>query len=111
MRGDVGRHANGNAGSPVNQKVWDSRRQNPRLSERAVEIVSEIDGFLVDVSQHFFGDWREPRLGVSHCCWRVVVNAAEVSLAVDQRHPQAERLGHSDHCVIDSRVTVGMPFA
>ena len=50
-----------------------------------VVVGPEVDGVRVDVAEHLGGEALEPRLGVPHGGGRVVVDRAEVALAVDQR--------------------------
>ena len=106
MRRDVRGHADGDAGGAVDQQVRNPRRQHGGLALRAVVVVHEVDGVAVDVEQHLLGDGGEPRLGVAHRGGRVVVDRAEVSLAVDERVAHGEVLRHPDEGVVDRRVAM-----
>ena len=49
MRGNVRRHADGDAASAIDQKVRELRRQDFRLGRRGIVILLEINRFLVDI--------------------------------------------------------------
>ena len=49
---------------------------------------------------------RQPALGVAHRGRRVVVERAEVALAVDERVAQRERLRHADEGVVDRLIAM-----
>ena len=106
MRRDVRGHADGDAGGAVDQQVRNPRGQHGGFALRAVVVVHEVDGVAVDVEQHLLGDRGEPRLGVAHRGGRVVVDRAEVSLAVDERVAHGEVLRHPDEGIVDRRVAV-----
>ena len=46
---DVGRHADGDAAAAVDQKVREARRQHRRLAARAVVVLAEIDGVVLEI--------------------------------------------------------------
>ena len=66
VRRDVGGHADRDAAGAVDQQVRELRRQDPRLLERAVVVVLEIDGVLVDVVEQRLRDLGQARFGVAH---------------------------------------------
>ena len=111
MRRDVGRHADGDAVGAVDQQVGETRGQNRRLLQALVVVGLEIDRLLVEVAQQLHGRLVEARLGVAHGRGRVAVDGAEVSMAVDQRHAHAERLGEADHGVVHRGVAMRMVLA
>ena len=51
VRRDVGGHADGDAGRAVDQQVGQLGRQDARLHARAVVVLDEVDGLLVDVGE------------------------------------------------------------
>ena len=61
----------------------------------------EVDGFFFNVHQHFLGNFRQSRLGVTHGGGGVIINAAEVTLAINQGITHGKVLRHADHGVID----------
>ena len=73
---------------------------------RAVVVGPEVDRVRVDVAQHLGGDPREARLRVAHGRRRVVVDRAEVALAVDQRVALREVLRQAHERVVDRGVAV-----
>ena len=111
VRRDVGRHADGDARRAVDQQVGQLGRQDRAAAARAVVVLDEVDGVLVDVGEHLGGDRRHARLGVPHGRRRVAVDGAEVALAVDQRVAQRERLRHADQRVVDRDVAVRVVLA
>jgi hypothetical protein len=64
MRGDVGRHPDGDAAAAVAQQVRESRGQHGRLL-RALQVVRHpVDGLFVDVGEHLHRDGGEAYFGV-----------------------------------------------
>ena len=96
---------------PLTSEIRNRRRKNLRLHEPVVEVRREIDGVLVDVGQHLHRDARESRFGVAVRRGGIAIDAAEVSLAVDERIAQREVLHHSHERVVDRRVAVRVVFA
>ena len=78
---------------------------------RLVVVGAEVDGVGVDVAQHLGREAGEAGLGVPHRGGGVVVDRAEVALAVDQRVAQREVLRHPDQRVVDRRVAVRVVLA
>ena len=111
MRRDVGRHPHRNARRAVDQQIRNARRQNRRLHLLAVVVRREIDRFLVDVGQHFGGDFLQTALGVSIRCRRVAIDGAEVALAIDQGVTQGEVLHHAHQRLVRRAVTMRVIFA
>jgi hypothetical protein len=105
VRRDVGGHAHRDAGRAVDQQVGQARGQHQRLFLAAV-VGPEIDGFLVDVGQHFVGDLGQADFGVAHGRGVVAVHRAEVALAVDQHVAQREVLRHAHDGVVHRAVAV-----
>ena len=111
VRRDVGSHTHRDAGGAVYHQIGQARGQHYGFAQCAVEVVYEIDGVLVDVDQHLFGDRSQPRLGVAHRGGRVVVNAAEIALPVHKRQPHREVLRQPHHRLIHRVVVVRMILA
>ena len=96
VRRDVRRHPDRDPRGAVDQQVREARRQDHRLLRRLVVVGAEVDRVRVDVPQQLRRQPPEARLGVAHRGSRVVVDRAEVALAVDQRVAQGEVLRHAD---------------
>ena len=111
VRRDVGRHADRDPRAAVDEQVRELGRQDRRLLLRAVVVVDEVDGVLVDVGEHLAGDRGQARLGVAHRGRRVAVDRAEVALAVDQRVAHREVLGQADQRVVQRQVAVRVVLA
>jgi hypothetical protein len=101
-----GGHAHRDTGRAVDQQVGQAGGQHQRLFLGAVVVRAEIDGFLVDVGQHFMGDLGQADFGVTHGRGVVAVHRAEVALAVDQHVAQREVLRHAHDGVVDRAVAV-----
>ena len=106
VRRDIGGHTYGNARRAVDQQIRNAAWKDERFFFRAVVVGAEIDGFFVDVAQHFVGDFGETDLGVTHRRSVVSVDRAEVALAVDQHMAQREILGHTDDGVVHRTVAM-----
>ena len=111
VRRDVRRHADRDAGGAVDEQVREARRQDQRLLVVAVVGGDEVDRVLVEVAQHLHRQAREARLGVAHGRGGVVVDGAEVALAVDERVAHGEVLRHAHERVVDGRVAVRVVLA
>ena len=111
VRRHVRRHAHGDAGRAVDEEVREAGRQHGRLAPRLVVVRLEVDGVRIDVAEELGRELREARLGVARRRGRVVVDRAEVALAVDERIAQRERLRHADERVVDRLVAVRVVLA
>ena len=111
VRRDVRRHADGDPRRAVDEQVREARRQHRRLLLAPVVVGHEVDRVHVEVAQHLGGQAGEAGLGVAHRGGRVVVDRAEVALAVDQRVAHREVLGQADQRVVDRRVAVRVVVA
>ena len=106
MRRDVRRHADRDPGGAVDEQVREPRRQDARLLSRLVVVRLEVDRVVVELLEQRRRELREPCFGVAHRRRRVVVDRAEVALAVDQRVAQGEVLRHPNERLVDRRVAV-----
>ena len=95
----------------VDEQVREPRRQDERLALGLVVVRAEVDGVRVELAQHLLGEPREARLRVAHRGRRIVVDRAEVALAVDERVAQRERLRQAHERVVDRRVAVRVMVA
>ena len=111
VRGDVRRHADGDSGRAVDEQVGEARRQDERLLLGVVVVGREVDRVRVEVAEHLGGDAREAGLRVAHGRRGIVVDRAEVALAVDQRVAHREVLREADQGVVDRRVAVRVVLA
>ena len=111
VRRDVRRHAHGDAAGAIDEQVREARRQDQRLALGAVVVGPEVDRVGVEIAQHLARDRRQPRLRVPHGGRGIVVDGAEVALAVDERVAQGEVLRHPDDRVVDRRVAVRVVLA
>ncbi len=108
VRGDVGGHADGNAGGAVDEQVREARREDDGLLLAVVVVGLEVDGVLLDLAHHLDGERRHLALGVPHGGGLVVALAAEVALAGHQRVPHGPRLREAHEGVVDGGVAVGV---
>ena len=108
VRRDIRRHPNRDSVRAIDQQIRNLRRQNFRLLLRAVEVIDEIDGILVDIGQHPLGQSRQAAFGVAIGGGRVAVDRAEIALAVDQRVTHAEGLRHAHQRIVHRAVAVRM---
>ena len=72
------------------------------LEGRLVVVRHEVDRLLLDVGEHFAGNARHAALGVAHRRRRIAVDRTEVSLAIDHRIAQAERLRQPHQGVVNA---------
>ena len=111
VRGDVGGHADGDAGAAVDEEVRERRRENRRLGGRLVIIGGEVDRVLAHVVHERRTEVRQARLGVTHGRRRIALDAAEIPLAVDEPFAHHPGLGHVNERRIDDRLAVRVVIA
>ncbi|GBD11880.1 hypothetical protein HRbin23_01560 [bacterium HR23] len=107
---DGGGHAHGDTAGTVDQQVREAGGKHHRLLKGAIKVRDEIHSVPLNVGQHLFGDGGEAGLGIAHGSGGVVVNGAEVALAIHQGVAQGEILGHAHHRLVDRGIAVGMIF-
>ena len=110
VRRNIGGHADGNTCRAIDQQIGQFAGQYQRLFLAAVVVGAEIDGFLVDIAQHFVRDFRQANFGISHGCSAVTIHRSEVALAIYQHVAQREILGHANDGVIHRKVAVRVVF-
>ena len=106
VRRHVRRHADGDAGAAVDEKIWKRRRENGRLGPRLVVVRDEIDRVLLHVGHERGAEMRHARLGVTHRRRRIAFDRAEVALAIDQPLAHRPRLRHVHERRINHRFAV-----
>ncbi len=110
MRRNIGGHADSNAVGTIDKQVREAGRKDCRLHEGFVEVRIEIDGVLFNAFQHVHGQLLQPGFGITHGSRAVTVHGTEVALAFDKRIADVERLGKTNHGVIDRGVAVRVKF-
>ena len=111
MGWDVGCHANSDTRGAVYEQVRYFGREDGGLLERAIVVRDEVHGLLLDVLEDVLCDLLQTGFGVSHGGCAVPIHRAEVSLAVDERIPEREVLGHSNKGIVDRHIPVGVILA
>ena len=111
VRRDVRRHSHRDARRSVDEQVREPRRKHLRLAARLVVVGAEVDRVRVDVAQHLGGELREPALRIALGSRRIVVDRAEVPLAVDERVAEREGLDEPGDGVVDRARVVGVVLA
>ncbi len=109
--GDVGRHADRDAGAAVGQELGGARGQHHRLVSTAVEVGTEVDGALLYLVEQLHGQGRHTRLGVAVGRRGVAVERAEVAVTVDQAVAQREVLRHAHHGLVAGGIAMRMILA
>src|SRR5436190_4633953 len=108
VRWNVGRHADSDAGSAVNEQIWKGSWKNRRFGAGFVIIWDEIHGILIHVRHQRCAEMSHPRFGVTHGRRGIAFDGAEVTLPVDKRFTHCPRLGHVDERRINYRFAVRM---
>ena len=111
VRRNVRRHADGDPGRAVDEQVRVGSREDRRLFGGLVEVRDEVDGFLVEIAHHLFGQRLETGFRVAVGRRRIAVDRSEVALAVDQDVAHVEVLREPDERVVGRRVAVRMVVA
>ena len=110
VRGNVCRHADGNAARAIDQQIGKSSGKNCGLALGVVVVVLKIDGVVFQVLQKCIGNFLKPDLCITHRRGRVAIHRAEIALAIDQRLPHGEVLHHADEGIVNGLVAVRMVF-
>ena len=110
MGRNIGGHAHGNTGGAVYQQIGHPGGHHIGNLFRAVVVVDEIHGFLVQIGQQFVGDLGHAHFGVTHGGSGVPVDGTEVTLAIHQHVAQGKRLRHPHDGVVHGGVTMGVVF-
>jgi hypothetical protein len=111
VRGNVCRHADGNARAAVDEQVREPGGQDKRLLASAVVRGREVDRVLVEVPQQLRRQTVEARLGVAHGGCRVTVDVPEVPVPVHKGITHREVLREADERVVDRCIAVGVVLA
>ena len=111
VRRNVRGHADRDARRAVDQQAREWRRQHGGLVVGLVEGRPKIDGVLVQVRHHRFGERLETRFRIAVGRGRIAVDGAEIALAVDQGVAHVEVLREADERVVRRRVAVRMVVA
>ena len=110
MRRDVGRHADRNAASAIDEQIGEARGQNLRLMFRRIIVGREIDRILVEIFEQRTGNLGEARFSIAHRGWRIGVHRAEIALTIDQRHAHRPVLRHPRQGVVNRTVAMRVIF-
>ena len=99
--GEVGGHADRNAGAAIDQEVGEAGGEHGRLFLRAVVVGLEVDGVLVEVFHHRHAEVVQAGLGITHGGRGVAFDRAEVTLAVHKHVAHRPGLTHVDQGGVD----------
>ena len=108
VRRHVGGHSHGDTCGTVKEQIGELGRKHGRLPEGLVEVPDHVHGVLVYIGQEIAGHLGETRLGVPHGGCGIPVNGTEVTLSVDQRISEGERLSQPHHRIVRCDVSVGV---
>ena len=96
MGGNIRCHPHRDPCGPVNQQVGETRWQYLGFFFRSIVIILEIDRILVDITQHFHGNFAHLGFGIPHGGRAVPVDRTKVTVTIDQHATIGEILGHSN---------------
>ena len=111
MGRNVGCHTDSDTLTAVGQQIGETGRHHVGFLQLIVKVGGEIDGLLVDVLHHLVTQLGQTGLGITVSSRGVAVDAAEVTLSVDEGIAQRKTLCHTHHGVVYAGVTVGMVTA
>ena len=111
VRRNIRRHADGDAGSAVEQNIGQARRQHFRLLQGAVKVRYPVNSALPQFAQQQFSILRQTGFGITHRGEGFrIVRRPPVPLTVDQRIAVREGLRHQHHGFITRAIAVRMVF-
>ena len=109
---DVGGHAYGDAGAAIEEQEGQLGGQNRWFLLGAVEVGGKVNGFAADfIEEPLIGDRGQAGFRVAHRRRRIVVDGAEVAVAIQQWMAAGEGLHLAHQGVVDGLVAVGVVFA
>ena len=109
---DVGGHAHGDAGAAVQQQEGQLGREHGWLLLGAIKVVGEIDRVAADLIEHrLIGDRRQARFRVAHGGRWIVVDRAEVAVAIQQGMAAGKGLHQPHQGVVNGLIAVGVVLA
>ena len=111
VRRDAGRHADGDAGGAIGQKIGKGGGQHHRLFVLAVIGGAEIHRIFVQAVEQRLRRFRQTAFGVAHGGGVIAIDIAEIALALDQGITQGEILGQAHQRLVNREVAMGMIFA
>ena len=106
VRGNIGRHTNRNTHRTVYQKVGETGRQNRGLLQAVIKVGHHGNNILIKIAHHFICNLIKTCLGITVSSRAVTVYRTEVTVSLNQRIAHREVLRHTNHCAVNSRVTV-----
>jgi hypothetical protein len=110
MGRDRGRHADGDPGRAIGQKIGEGAGQDDGLAFLAVIGRAEIDGVFIDATEQKFRDLGEAGFGVPHGGGVIAVDIAKIALAFDEGVARGEFLGEPDQRLVDRGIAVRVIF-
>ena len=87
VRRNVRRHANGDAGAAVDEKIGKRGWENSRLSARLIVVRYKIDRVLLHVRHECGAEMRHARFGVTHGRGRIALRCSERRYAQSSEAP------------------------
>ena len=106
VRRNIGCHTNRNTHRAVYQQIGETGREYRRLLQTVIEVGHHRNDVLIKIAHHFIGNLIKTRFGITVCSCAVTVNRTKVSVSLNQRIAHREVLRHTNHCAVNSRVTV-----
>ena len=110
VRGDIGRHADGDPVRAVDQDIREAGGQDDRLHLGIVEVGIKIHRVLVDFTQHLRRQLGKARLRVAVCRRGVAVHRTEVAVPVHERKVDGKILRQAHERVVNGSVAVRVIF-
>jgi hypothetical protein len=111
VRGDVGRHTDGDPGRAVHQKIRQAGGQDRGLFQAIIKIWNKIYSIFFNIRQQLLSQFRQTGFGIAHGGGGIAIYGAEVTLAIHQEIAHREILRHAGHRLVDGSVAVGMIFS
>ena len=102
VSGNIRRHTHTDTGRTINQQLGEFGRQYRRLDIGFIKGRHHIHSVFLDILKHLFGKTLHAALRITARSRRVTVISTEVSLPLNQRSPQAERLPQTHQSIVNS---------
>ncbi|MNC51033.1 hypothetical protein D3C75_1003080 [compost metagenome] len=74
MRRNIGSHTYGDPANSIDKQVRKTSRENNGFIFFAIIVWLEVNGVLVDISEHFHRNLGQTCLGITHCRSHVTID-------------------------------------
>ncbi|KXT93571.1 hypothetical protein SMIDD26_00807 [Streptococcus mitis] len=110
MRGNIGRHPNGNTSCSINQKIRKARWQDQGFTFIGIIVINEVNRILIDITKHLQSNLAHTCLSITLGGSTISIHGTKVSMPIYKHVTVTPPLSHTDHGFIDRGIPVWVIF-